>query len=301
MFGTAHGTGILMLGYGSTLQVLLRASMQRRTVCIIERRGFTLIEMLVSIAIVTVLMSLAIPSLRAARLGAESSVCLSQLRGLGQGLAMEAGQNGGIWMNLFDSDMDASTFSFVAGQVEYETPYFGQVRLWPGGLIGTLWEEGDPAEVWTCPAVLRKGYGLSSGSEQLERQPADGGIASYFYSPGLFSDWKLWDPEEPGRLDDPDRFRRRVGVHEVRFPSRKASMAEVADFHGRRILLASNPGISALSVLLCDGHVQRVRATDAAVTLPTRFMFDVDPEPEVVPFLGTPYGVHGDDFGLQEP
>jgi prepilin-type N-terminal cleavage/methylation domain-containing protein/prepilin-type processing-associated H-X9-DG protein len=50
------------------------------------RRGFTLVEILVSIGIVTLLAAIAIPSLRVARARADSAKCVSHLRSLGVAL-----------------------------------------------------------------------------------------------------------------------------------------------------------------------------------------------------------------------
>jgi prepilin-type N-terminal cleavage/methylation domain-containing protein/prepilin-type processing-associated H-X9-DG protein len=52
------------------------------------RRGFTLVELLVVIAIISLLAALLLPALRSARDRAESVMCQSNLRTLGQGLHM---------------------------------------------------------------------------------------------------------------------------------------------------------------------------------------------------------------------
>lgn len=262
-----------------------------------RRRGFSLVELLVSIAVIAVLIALVVPSLRGGRLTAESTVCLTRLRGLGQAHALVSDRARGGWLNLFWDRMSDTAASFSAGTVTYETSYFGQVRLWPGGFIGVLWEEGDPAEVWTCPAVSKHGYGLGSGPGQLRGQPVDGGMVSYFYSAALISTPQLWDPDDPGPRENRDGHRRYVGVHEVRFPARKASMAEVADFHGRSILMASEPAVEMLNALFCDGHAARTRIADAAPAVPIGGLFTVDPTPVRVPFLTTPHGYEGADLG----
>lgn len=259
-------------------------------------RGFTLVELLVAICVVAILIALVVPSLRGGRLTAESTTCLTRLRGLGQGHALVADRARGGWLNLFYGSLDAYSVNFAAGNVEYSTTYFTQGRMWPGGFIGVLWEEGDPAEVWTCPAVSKHGYGLGSGPGQLRSQPVDGGMASYFYSLALISSPGLWDPDDPAARKDPDRFRRYVGVHEVSFPARKASMAEFADFHGRSVRLASDPTVEMLNALFCDGHAARTRIAGVTPAIPVGGMFTIDPAPVRVPFFSTPYGFKGDDL-----
>ena len=59
------------------------------------RKGFTLVELLVSIAIIAVLASLIVPSLGAAKAKAHSARCLSNLRQIGIALRVYAGDNEG--------------------------------------------------------------------------------------------------------------------------------------------------------------------------------------------------------------
>ncbi len=56
-------------------------------------RGFTLIELLVVIAIISLLVSILLPSLSSARRQAKASVCLSNLKRLGTGLALYVTNN----------------------------------------------------------------------------------------------------------------------------------------------------------------------------------------------------------------
>ncbi|MHC4799476.1 MAG: type II secretion system protein, partial [Planctomycetota bacterium] len=58
-----------------------------------RRSGFTLMEVLVVVSIIALLLAILVPSLGAARRQSRATVCLTQLRVLGQGLSMYALQH----------------------------------------------------------------------------------------------------------------------------------------------------------------------------------------------------------------
>lgn len=259
-------------------------------------RAFSLIELLVAIGVVAVLMALSLPAFRGTRENGRSLQCQAILAGLGAGASVWARDHRGVWPNLFESQMDEAFLSFDAGRVTYETSYWAQVRVWMGPLIGIAWEEGDPASVWTCPAVMRDHFGLGGGAEQLLHQPADGALASFYYSAALLSRWMLWEGTPPHEVPDIEEFRRRVFIHDVRHPSQKVVLAEVMSFHGKGVYFAWEDAGAPLNALAADGHVEAVGKQRIASPVPTRAMFDSSGELRSVPFVGTPRGSEGIDL-----
>ncbi len=73
------------------------------------QRGFTLVELLVVIAIIAVLISLLLPAIRNARTAAQSVVCQSNLRQIGQIVQMYVGNNGGTLPYINDDAIYTAT------------------------------------------------------------------------------------------------------------------------------------------------------------------------------------------------
>ncbi len=267
-------------------------------------RAFSLVEVLVAITVVAILVAIAIPALRGARDSAEATVCDTTMRSIGQGVMLLAADNGGYWMNLFEGDLHAPTASWNdGGPKQYEVAYDGQAQFWPGGLVGSYFSPGDPAEAWTCPQVMRHGYRLSHGAEQLRIHPGDGALVSYVYSQSLVTSAELWsggDAAIAARWPDRDRYRRRVPIDAVAFPSQKGALLERAAFHDARrgdnaIYGADHEKCRRLGALFCDGSVRRLERRDMRLGVPMSQAFDSDPEADPVPVVTTREGSLGVD------
>lgn len=73
-----------------------------------RRSGFTLVEMLVVISIISILAGLALPALGSAREAARSTQCKSNLRQLGAGLHSFSGRQGKMCTGAFDWRLDGA-------------------------------------------------------------------------------------------------------------------------------------------------------------------------------------------------
>ncbi len=256
-----------------------------------RRDAFTLVELLAVIAVVSVLITLSVGALAGARNRAREVECRAILRSIGEGVALHARDNAGYWPNAFRDAMD-ETYKFFHGSRgnAWLTSYWAQVRTWSTALIGTYFDAGDPAAVWTCPEVRR------SAPRGYADAPFLAAMSSYYESATLISDNALWDPDDRTAMRYIDEHRRRVPLSAVVFPSAKATIAEIADYHAPNPRIASDPLVAHLNTLLADGSATRVPIARVVPSLETRNMFHSDGVFYSIPFVGTPHGVAGLDL-----
>ncbi len=127
-------------------------------------RGFTLVEVLVVIAILGLLISILMPSLRRARLQSKAIVCTTNLRTLGQGWNVYANDNRGVAVPARLPAFSEGGFDNDANEYRITTGLKFRPR-WPALLQGAV---GQPAilkpqttrsrqdyegTVYVCPAV----------------------------------------------------------------------------------------------------------------------------------------------------
>ena len=113
----------------------------------ISRGGFTLVELLMVIAVVGVLLAILIPILGRARASARTTICLSNARQMIAGIVSETATNGG---KLPENRTLVSNTAYVTWRH----------RLAESGLVGGAGKDS----VWVCPTHAR-GSGNGPGGE----------------------------------------------------------------------------------------------------------------------------------------
>jgi prepilin-type N-terminal cleavage/methylation domain-containing protein len=112
------------------------------------RRAFTLVELLVVMAIITILASILMPILTRARVAAQVASCQHNLHNIGLALAMARSYRRGGWPRMCEEGQSGIGFTTVAG------------RLTCAGLL-------PECDVFTCPvstSVVSAGFVTDSGT-----------------------------------------------------------------------------------------------------------------------------------------
>ncbi len=115
--------------------------------CAIRYRAFSIVELIVSMAIIGVLLALAAPGLRRARAAASGAACTSNLRSAGQAIQSFATSNRDfVAPCIRQRDYDWSRGPQIGWDIE------------TGRHVGVV---GGPGTVWQCPAGRRAYVGNS--------------------------------------------------------------------------------------------------------------------------------------------
>jgi len=240
--------------------------------------------------------SLTLTSLRGARRTSDEVVCRKNLSQIMLLHSTASGINRDRWINDFEPDTPFVNWILgdtqaVADATLEQTYYW----LGPFASLGLLGVREDP-QGYSCPVAMRR------QRDHLDPNWQIGPLSSYYYSAAMFTRAELWDPENLTVRQNPDDFRRSVGVYEVIFPSTKVVMSELVSYHGNDARLGregSAPGTRA-NVAFADGHSSAVDLDDAQPALSVnwqgiRDMFN-ETVPRTLPFSSSAGGFRGYDF-----
>lgn len=161
--------------------------------------GFTLVELLVVIGILSTLMGLLLPSLSRARKQAIATVCLTRLRTLGQGLTMYSVDNTDVFVPGRMPKVDDEHWqSWIAGGLKYRPTFLAMM----GSYVGVP-PFDDPQPTKTSvdrngQAGDRQDYSNSSYVCPTVPQWTDERNGCYGYNYQFLGNYRLYDAKNLG-------------------------------------------------------------------------------------------------------
>lgn len=252
-----------------------------------RRAAFTLIEVLVSFAVISVLVSLIVPAIGAMRRLQRQTNCLANLRSSATGVLAYVSE----WKETFPYVATSHTFedAFRVGSVSM--PYVFQSAAWPTAVVAS-WSELSISTPQLCPYHPNA---REASREHANRYGVPIG-SDYWLSYALMTAPKLWDRQGADVDQATDLVATKIS--EVGYPSSKGMLIEVIPWH-------RTPGFTSFSrdsifrkdiendsalVAWVDGSCSSERLADLATPS--------DQTPKAwapAPVLCTPMGARGRD------
>jgi prepilin-type N-terminal cleavage/methylation domain-containing protein len=221
-----------------------------------HRHGFSLIELLIVITVLGLLLSLALPALRAARLSASAQACLLNSRACTMAMLQYASDHHEIMPYRATNQTFLNAYTADGLGMDYSSH-----TIWWPSILRQYLDSSPVPKPSLCPAAYS--YWQASGGRVGGSEP----FASYNLSYGLFSRPELWDSKA---ADASERWLRPVAITEVSFPDRKTMLVEAYAFHlrGTRqpdlvadnlLMLERPPGSTKLRpITFCDGSARNL-------------------------------------------
>jgi len=232
------------------------------------QHGFTLIELLVVIAIIAILAALLLPALRSAKERALRVNCASNLKQIGLGIQMHAGDNNDIVPHcLWDGSNARPWYSYVVGDC---TPGTGNITRGYHGL-GLLWRTKNVpnAKVFYCPSEKRQitmTFDFYNEAAPWPSLPASGGSSGRTVRTGYNYFPQMQETEDVGGYQLP-RINRAMVQFEIggsgtchagmRLAALNISKSISTDLiHSLDFAAHKDRSVAGINALFTDGHVR---------------------------------------------
>lgn len=145
-----------------------------------RKRGFTLMELLVVVAIVAILAAMIMPVLLQAKEAARMTKCVQNLRQMGSAISRYMDDHNGMGLPPAPWDDQVYTNPWVVYVEPLVTDYISQAPVQPRTGIGTA----QPQKIWICPGDISRTSRAPGNSEADNDRPCWWWWGSSYLYPG---------------------------------------------------------------------------------------------------------------------